>query len=76
MARAGSGRRWAAVREALVDMPELWRAEGDRVPPVFPLFSYWGSLQVPCTLEEAREQLWVYVVDPRPDAAAQDEPGF
>jgi hypothetical protein len=59
------------VLRALVDMPELWRAEGDRVPRVFPLFSYWRSLQVPCTLEEAREQRRVYVVDPGPDAAAQ-----
>ena len=48
------------VLRALVDMPALWRAEGDRIPPVFPLFSYWGSFEVPRTLEELREQLWAY----------------
>jgi hypothetical protein len=48
------------VLRVLVDMPALWRAEGDRIPPVFPLFSYWGSFEVPCTLEELREQLRAY----------------
>jgi hypothetical protein len=48
------------VLRALVEMPALWRAEGDRVPPVFPLFSYWGSFGAPCTLEELRERLRAY----------------
>jgi hypothetical protein len=63
------------VLRALVEMPALWRAEGDRVPPVFPLFSHWGSFELSCTLEELPEQLRAYVGARGPDAAAHDEPG-
>jgi hypothetical protein len=32
------------VLRALVELPALWQADGDRVPPVFPLFNYWRGL--------------------------------
>lgn len=51
------------VLRVLVELPALWQAEADRVPPVFPLFSYWGSFEAPGTLEELRERLRAYTDD-------------
>jgi hypothetical protein len=51
------------VLRVLAELPALWQAEDDRVPPVFPLFSYWGSFEAPGTLEELRERLRAYTHD-------------
>jgi hypothetical protein len=48
------------VLRTLVELPALWPADGQRVPPVFPLFNYWRGLGVPGSLEELRERLRTY----------------
>lgn len=48
------------ARRTLVELPALWQAEGDRVPPVSPLFNYWSGLGVLDSFEELRERLRAY----------------